>query len=157
MVRRYGRSLRGQRLVAKVPNGHWETTTFVGALRHNGITAPLVIDGPMDGATFLAYVEQSLAPTLKKGDIVIMDNLSSHKKDGVRKIIEKAGAELRYLPQYSPDLNPIEQFFAKLKALLRKAAKRTMKELWKTIGILLYQFSPQECTGYIINSGYIGT
>jgi transposase len=137
-----------------VPHGHWKTTTFVAGLRLGALTAPCVIDGPMDGATFLAYVEQMLAPTLLAGDIVIMDNLSSHQVDGVRAAIEARGAELRYLPPYSPDLNPIEQVFAKLKALLRKAAERTVESLWRAIGRLIEAFLPHECANYFRNAGY---
>ena len=154
MARRYGRCLKGERLVAAVPHGHWKTTTFLAALRHDRIDAPCVIDGPMTGELFLAYVEQFLAPTLKPGDIVIMDNLPAHKVAGVAAAIEVRGAELRYLPPYSPDLNPIEQLFAKLKALLRKAAVRTVDALWNTIGLLLDAFSPAECANYLKNSGY---
>lgn len=155
MARRYGRCLRGERLVAAVPHGHWKTTTFVAALRHDRIDAPCVIDAPMTGDLFLAYVEQFLAPTLSPGDIVIMDNLPAHKVAGVAEAIEATGAALRYLPPYSPDLNPIEQLFAKLKALLRKAAARTIDGLWDTIGLLLDAFSPDECANYLINSGYV--
>jgi len=155
MARRYGRCLKGRRLVAAVPHGHWKTTTFVAALRHDRIDAPCVIDGPMTGELFLAYVEQFLAPTLGPGDIVIMDNLPAHKVAGVAAAIEARGAELRYLPPYSPDLNPIEQLFAKLKALLRKAAARTVDALWDTIGRLLDAFSPAECANYLKNSGYV--
>ena len=155
MTRRYGRALRGKRLVASVPHGHWKTTTFIGALRSTGLTAPAVFDGAINGASFLAYVEQILVPTLKSGDIVILDNLSSHKVTGVRAAIEAAGAELRYLPPYSPDLNPIEQLFAKLKALLRKAAARTVEALWTAVGQLITRFSPGECKNYIRNSGYV--
>jgi len=155
MARRYGRCLKGQRLVAAVPHGHWKTTTFVAALRHDRIDAPCVIDGPMNGELFLAYVEQFLAPTLSPGDIVILDNLPAHKVAGVAEAIEAKGAELRYLPPYSPDLNPIEQLFAKLKALLRKAAARTVDTLWDTIGLLLDAFSPAECANYLRNSGYV--
>ena len=126
--------------------GHWKTTTFVGALRSNRLTAPMVTDGPMDGEMFLAYVRQFLCPTLKPGDIVILDNLSSHKVTGVAEAIAAVGASLRYLPPYSPDLNPIEKLFAKLKILLRKAAKRTTDTLWEHIGQLLSTFSPGECT-----------
>ncbi len=129
MARRYGRCPRGQRLVTSVPWGHWKTTTFVAALRVDQVTAPCVFDGPIDGASFRAYVEQCLVPTLRPGDIVVMDNLASHKVGGIKQAIEAAGAKLRYLPPYSPDLNPIEQFFAKLKALLRKAAARTLDAL----------------------------
>ena len=126
MTRLYGRCARGKRLVCTVPHGHWKTTTFVGALRQDGMTAPCVFDGPMNGEAFLAWVEQFLGPSLRRGDIVVMDNLSSHKVKGVREAIEAVGATLRYL-RYSPDLNPIEQFFAKLKSLLRKAGARTLK------------------------------
>ena len=154
MVRHYGRSPRGERLVAKVPHGHWKTMTLVAALRIDGVTAPCVIDGAMDGTTFLAYAEQVLAPTLKKGDIVFLDNLRSHKVDGVHEVIEAVGATLRFLPAYSPDLNPIEQAFAKLKAALRKAAARTVEALWKVIGKLLKTFAPEECANYFRHAGY---
>ena len=130
------------------------TTTFVAALRHDAITAPCVFDGPMDGASFLAYVEHFLAPTLRQGDVVVMDNLASHKVAGVKEAIERAGAKLRYLPAYSPDLNPIEQVFAKLKAALRKAAARTFDALIKAIAQALADFTPEECANYIANSGY---
>jgi len=154
MTRTHGRCARGKRLLAKVPQGRWRTMTFIAALRHDRIAAPFVLDGPIDGRSFLAYVEQCLAPTLKSGEIVIMDNLGSHKGDAVRKIIRNAGARLFFLPAYSPDLNPIEQAFAKLKALLRKAAERTVEAAWKRIGQLLGQFTPTECANYIKNSGY---
>jgi transposase len=154
MTRLYGRCPRGERLVSYVPFGHWKTTTFVGALRHDQITAPCVFDGPMNGETFRAWVEQFLAPTLREGDIVVMDNLSSHKVAGVKAAIEKTGARLRYLPPYSPDLNPIEQFFAKLKALLRKAAARTLEALIDAIADALTKFKPHECENYLDNSGY---
>lgn len=154
MARRYGRAPRGERVIASVPQGHWKTSTFVAGLRYDDITAPLVIDGAMNGAVFLAYVEQFLAPTLAPGDIVIMDNLSSHKVAGVREAIEACGASLVYLPPYSPDLNPIEQAFAKLKALLRKAAARTVEALWNTIGESLSAFSPTECANYLADAGY---
>jgi len=124
MTRRYGRARRGQRVVGKVPHGHWMTTTFVAALRHDGLTTPLVVDGPMNGDVFLAYVCQQLVPTLRPGDVVIMDNLAAHKKAGVREAIESCGASLVYLPPYSPDFNPIELVFAKLKRLLRSAGER---------------------------------
>jgi transposase len=137
MTRRYGRARRGQRLVAAVPHGHWKTTTFIGALTADGLTAPAVIDGAVNGEIFLAYVEQVLVPTLAPGKIVVMDNLSSHKVAGVREAIEAASAELRYLPPYSPDLNPIEQVFAKLKAILRKIAARSVEALWTAIGQLV--------------------
>jgi transposase len=131
MTRRYGRGTRGERLVCKMPHGHWKTSTFIAALRHNRVTAPLLLDGAMNGQSFLAYVEQIVAPTLKRGDIV--DNVSVHKVAGVRESIEARGAMLLYLPPYSPDLNPIEQFFSKLKAILRKAAARSIDNLWAVI------------------------
>jgi transposase len=155
MVRLRGRAPRGQRLVAAVPYGHWKTSTFVAGLRTTGVTAPLVIDGAMNGDTFRAYVEQVLAPTLQPGDIVIMDNLGSHKVTGVREAIEARGATLRYLPPYSPDLNPIEQAFAKLKSLLRQLAARTIARLWDALGDLLERFTPQECINYLANLGYV--
>jgi transposase len=155
MARRYGRCPRGQRLVAHAPWGHWKTITFVAALRADKVTAPCVFDGPIDGESFLAYVEQAVVPTLQKGDIVVMDNLSSHKVAGVREAIETAGAELRYLPAYSPDLNPIEQLFAKLKALLRKAAARTIDALIAEIAHALTKVSPRECSNYLANQGYL--
>ena len=154
MTRTRGRAPRGKRCVASVPHGHWKTTTFMAGLRVNDITAPMVLDGPMDGETFLAYVRTFLCPTLTPGDIVIADNLSSHKVAGVREAIEATGATLRYLPPYSPDLNPIEKLFAKLKALLRKAAHRTVDALWNEIGKLLDSFSPNECKNYFASSGY---
>jgi transposase len=154
MARRYGRCPKGRRLLCKEPWGHWKTTTFTAALRHSGLTAPMVLDGPMNGDAFLAYVTQVLVPTLKKGDIVCMDNLSSHKISGVKAAIEAAGATLCYLPPYSPDLNPIEQAFAKIKALLRKGAARTVETLWHAIADCLSAFSPQECAAYLRNSGY---
>ena len=154
MARRYGRAPRGERVIASVPHGHWKTSTFVAGLREDAITAPLVIDGAMNGETFRAYIEQFLAPTLAHGDIVIMDNLSSHKVAGVREAIEARGASLIYLPPYSPDLNPIEQAFAKLKALLRKAAPRTVESLWSVIGESLSAFPPNECANYLTAAGY---
>lgn len=155
MTRRYGRAPRGQRLVAAVPHGHWKTSTFVAGLRRTGLTAPLVVDGAINGDIFRAYVEQVLAPALKRGDIVILDNLSSHKVAGVRQAIEATGATLVYLPPYSPDLNPIEHAFAKLKALLRKLAARTVASLWAALGDLLDRFTPQECTNYFASAGYV--
>ena len=154
MARLRGRAPRGQRLIGKVPHGHWKTTTFVAALRSNALTAPCVLDGPMDGNAFLAYVEQILVPSLRPGDIVVLDNLSAHKVDGVREAIEAAGAMLLYLPPYSPDFNPIEQLFAKLKALLRKAAERSVDALWNRIGNLLDAFTSDECANYFRNAGY---
>jgi transposase len=154
MTRTHGRCAIGQRLVAKVPHGHWKTLTFVAALRCNGLTVPCVIDGPINGTSFRAYVEQFLVPSLTVGDIVIMDNLGSHKGHAVRQLIRAAGAKLFFLPKYSPDLNPIEQVFAKLKTLLRRADPRTIEATWKAIGALLDQFTPQECANYLANSGY---
>lgn len=155
MTRRYGRAPRGRRCVASAPLGHWETTTFVAALRHRKLTAPMLTDGPMDGDVFLAYVRKFLCPTLLPGDIVVLDNLSSHKVDGVGEAIAAAGATLRFLPPYSPDLNPIEKLFAKLKALLRKAATRNTDALWAEIGNLLDCFPPNECANYFASSGYV--
>jgi transposase len=154
LTRLRGRSLRGERLVAAVPYGHWKTSTFVAALRHDRMAAPLVLDGAMNGETFRAYVEQFLAPTLAPGEIVLADNLGSHKVAGVREAIEARGASLVFLPAYSPDLNPIEQAFAKLKAFLRKAAPRTRETLWNTIGASLGRFSPTECRNYLAHCGY---
>lgn len=154
MARLRGRSLKGKRCRAGVPHGHWKTTTFTGALRLSGMTAPMVLDGAMNGVAFLAYVEQALAPTLSPGDIVIMDNLPAHKIAGVREAIERTGAELRYLPPYSPDFNPIEMAFSKLKARLRAKAERTVGALWDTVGDLISQFEPQECANYFAAAGY---
>jgi transposase len=154
MARRYGRAPKGERLRAGVPHGHWKTTTFVGALRRTGMVAPMVLDGPINGVWFQAYIEQVLVPELKPGDIVIMDNLGSHKGRGVRAAIEAAGARLLYLPPYSPDFNPIENAFSKLKALLRKAAERTVDGLWKRIGALLPTFTPHECANFFAAAGY---
>ena len=154
MTRTHGRALRGRRLVDKVPHGHWKTLTFLAALRCDAITAPFVLDGPINGEWFLAYVEQVLVPTLSPGDVVVMDNLGSHKGKAVRRAIRNAGAHLIFLPPYSPDLNPIEQVFAKLKALLRKAAERTIEATWRRIGKLLDHFSADECANYFVNSGY---
>jgi transposase len=157
MARRYGRAPVGERLVEPVPHGHWKTTTFVAALGLTGLTAPLVIDGAMTGELFEAYVDQVLAPALRPGDLVVMDNLSCHKRAGVRERIEAAGAAVLYLPPYSPDLNPIELAFAKLKALLRQAGKRTVDELWAFLGQALDAFSPQECRHYFQHCGYPAT
>ena len=154
MTRLRGRSLRGTRCVAAVPHGHWKTTTFVGGLRLHGMTAPMVLDGPMDGPTFLAWVEQMLAPTLEAGDIVVMDNLPAHKPDAVRAAIKAAGATLRYLPPYSPDLNPIEMAFSKLKAILKKAAARTIADLWSAIAKALPCLAPSDCRNYFAAAGY---
>lgn len=157
MARTHGRCRRGERLHAKVPHGHWKTLTFLAALRHDRIDAPAVVDGPINGKSFLAYVEQILIPTLRPGDIVILDNLGSHKGEAVRRAIRNAGARLLFLPPYSPDLNPIEQVFAKLKTLLRKAAERSIEATWRRIGSLLDTFSPAECQNYLTNSGYAST
>ena len=157
MTRTHGRCIRGQRLVAKVPHGHWKTMTFLAALRCDQITAPFVLDGPINGDWFRAYVEQVLVPTLKPGDIVVMDNLGSHKSRAVRQAIRGAKAHLIFLPPYSPDLNPIEQVFAKLKTLLRKADERTIEATWTRIGSLLDRFSPAECSNYLRHAGYAST
>jgi transposase len=154
MTRLYGRAPRGQRLVAAVPHGHWRTTTFICGLRQSGVIAPLVLDGPMTGAAFRAYLEQALAPALNPGDVVVMDNLAAHKVAGIEAAIALAGASLRYLPPYSPDLNPIEQLIAQFKALLRKAAARTKEALWATAGQLLDQILPSQCRNYLANPGY---
>jgi transposase len=154
LIRRYGWGPKGTRLVDAAPHGHWRTTTFVAGLSSTGIIAPLVLDGPMTGEAFRAYVGQFLAPSLSPGDVVVMDNLAAHKVAGIREAIATVGASILYLPPYSPDLNPIEQMFAKLKALLRKAAARTREALWSTIGHLLDAFSPAECRNYLENSGY---
>jgi transposase len=145
---------RGERLAAKVPHGHWKTLTFVAALRQDRIDAPCVIDGPINGELFTAYVEQILVPTLKKGDVVILDNLGSHKGKAARQAIRKSGAHMLFLPPYSPDLNPIEQLFAKLKHLMRKAEQRSIEATWRKVGQLLDLVSPNECANYLKNSGY---
>jgi transposase len=154
MARRHGRSPRGERLDCPIPHGHWKTTTFLAGLTGSGFIAPYVLDGAMTGELFLAWTEQMLTPELRPGDLVIMDNLPVHKVKGVRKAIEARGAELLYLPPYSPDLNPIENAFAKLKALLCKAAERTVEGLWSAIGRLLDCFPPAECANYIGSCGY---
>jgi len=154
MTRTWGRAPRGQRLVAKVPHGRWTTLTFIAALRCDAITAPLVLDGPINADSFLAWVEQALVPTLKPGDVVVLDNLGSHKGKAVRQAIRRAKAHLLFLPPYSPDLNPIEQVFAKLKTLLRKAEERSVETVWRRIGTLLDRFSPQECANYLRHAGY---
>jgi transposase len=154
MARLYGRAPQGKRCVAAVPHGHWKTTTFVGGLRQSGMTAPMVLDGPMNAVAFLAWVEQVLAPTLSSGDIVVLDNLPAHKQVAVRAAIERCGAELRYLPPYSPDLNPIEMAYSKLKALLRKAKARTVATLWSAIAEAIQQIDRQDCLGYFNAAGY---
>lgn len=154
MARLRGRSPRGERLRASLPHGHWRTTTFVAGLRLSGVDAPMVLDGPINGEIFTAYVEQILAPALRPGDIVIMDNLGSHKGEGVRVAINAVGAELRFLPPYSPDFNPIENAFSKLKAILRKAAERTRDGLWSAVGDAIETFTPEECANYFTAAGY---
>ncbi|BAI76853.1 transposase (plasmid) [Azospirillum sp. B510] len=154
MTRRHGRCARGLRLLAPVPHGHWKTTTLIAGLRTTGIVAPYVLDGPINATVFRAYVEQVLAPTLQSGDILILDNLSSHKVAGVREAVEARGARVLYLPPYSPDLNPIEQAFAKLKALLRKAAERSRDGLWNAIGRIIDIYKPNECRNLFKNAGY---
>jgi transposase len=154
MARLHGRCPRGERLIGRVPFGTWKTLTFVAGLRCDGMTAPLVIEGAMNGESFLAYVEQCLAPTLNRDDIVVMDNLKAHKVAGVEQAIEAAGAALRYLPKYSPDLNPIEMSFSKLKALLRKAAARTARTLRRRIGSFVPSLSAKECANYFVHDGY---
>jgi transposase len=154
MARRYGRAPRGERALDAAPHGRWRTTTVVAALRADGVTAPLVLEGAINGPAFLAYVEQFLAPALRPGDVLVLDNLSSHKVAGVREAVEAAGAALHYLPPYSPDLNPIEQVFAKLKALLRDAAARTTDALWAAVGQALRRFPPAECARHLAHCGY---
>ena len=154
MARIRGRAKRGRRCRAAIPHGHWKTTTFTAGLRLGGLAAPMVLDGPMNGDAFLAYIKQVLVPELTKGDVVIMDNLPAHKVTGVRQAIEGAGARLLYLPPYSPDFNPIEMAFAKLKALLRKAAARTITDLWEVIAEAIEQFTPDECQNYFAATGY---
>jgi transposase len=157
MTRRYGRSPSGTRLVMPAPHGHWETTTFVAGLRATGLVAPTVADGAITGDLFEAYVRQQLVPALRPGDVVVMDNLACHKRAGARAAIEAAGCRLLYLPAYSPDLNPIEQAFAELKALLRKAGERTVEGLWRLVGRLLDEFSPAECRNFLSHCGYRAT
>jgi transposase len=154
MVRPYGRSARGTRLVDTSPHGHWKTSTFAAGLRADGMVAPTVFDGAINGELFQAYVEQTLVPALTQGDIVIMDNLASHKKPAVARAIEAAGATLMFIPPYSPDLNPIEQVFAKLKAMLRAMAVRSVDELWKALGSVIGCVSPAECRNFIRHAGY---
>lgn len=154
MTRHHGRCARGLRLLAPVPHGHWKTTTLIAGLRTTGIVAPYVLDGPINATVFRAYVEQVLAPTLQSGDILILDNLSSHKVTGVREAVEARGARVLYLPPYSPDLNPIEQAFAKLKTLLRKAEERTREGLWTAIGRIIDLYKAGECRNLLKNAGY---
>jgi transposase len=157
LVRLYGRAPRGQRLVDKVPHGHWKTTTFLAALRSSGLTAPMVVDGAINGPLFLAYLRQILLPTLRPGDVVIMDNLSAHKVPGVQESLASVGAKVLYLPPYSPDLNPIELAFAKVKWLLRSAKERTVDALWKKCGQLLDHFPQDQCQAYLRHCGYAAT
>jgi transposase len=154
MTRLRGRAPKGERLVAATPHGHWKTSTFIAGLRDNALTAPAIFDGAINGELFLAYVEQVLAPTLSEGDIVIMDNLGSHKVAGVRAAIEAKGATLLYLPAYSPDLNPIEQVFSKLKSILRAKAIRSVDALWTALGAIADAVTPQECANYLRHTGY---
>ena len=155
MVRLRGRCARGMRLIGYAPHGHWKTITFVAGLRHDRMVAPFVLEGPMNGQTFVEYVKQCLVPTLRRRDMVIMDNLASHKVPGVREAIESVGATLRYLPQYSPDLNPIEPSFSKVKAHLRKAAERTVTGLCRCIGKIARSFSTHECANFFAHAGYV--
>jgi len=154
MTRLYGRAPRGERLVGAVPHGHWRTTTFIAGLRQSGVIAPMVLDGPMTGAAFRAYIEQALAPALQPGDVVVMDNLAAHKVAGVSEAIAATGGSTLYLPPYSPDLNPIEQFFAKLKHWLRKAAQPTTEAVYDAIAPILDTVSQAECANYFANAGY---
>lgn len=154
MTRLYGRAPRGVRVIGRVPHGRWQTTTFLAGLRHDRIVAPLVLEGAIDGPSFLAWVEQFLAPTLEAGDIVVADNLGSHKVAGVREVIQARDASILYLPSYSPDLNPIEQLFAKLKTLIRGLAPRTREALLRAIGSIIDQISPIECANYLADAGY---
>ena len=157
LARLHGRCRRGERLVAGLPHGHWSTTTCIAGLRADGLTAPMLLPGALAGLAFRAYVEQVLVPTLRPGDTVILDNLSAHKGPAVRQAIEATGATLLFLPPYSPDYNPIEQVFAKLKARLRAVAARTQTTLWLAVGTLLTAFSPHECTHYFTHAGYDST
>ena len=154
MARLWGRARRGERCRAPIPHGHWKTTTFVGGLRLGGMTAPMVLDGAMNGPAFVAYVEQVLTPTLRPGDVVVMDNLPAHKLAAVREVIERAGAELRFLPPYSPDFNPIEMAFSKLKAFLKKAAARTKDALWEAIRQGIDAITPTQCVNFFAAAGY---
>lgn len=154
MARLRGRAKRGQRLVASIPHGHWKTLTFIAGLRHDRLTAPWVIDGPMDGDTFVKYITTQLAPTLARGDVVILDNLPAHKRKEAEKAVKQRGAWLLFLPPYSPDLNPIELAFSKLKAHLKRMAPRTITELWKAAGRICDLFTPQECQNFFKADGY---
>jgi transposase len=155
MARMYGRAPRGERCRAPVPHGHWKTTTFVGALTLDGVVAPMTIDGAMTGAAFLAYVEQVLAPTLRRGDIVVLDNLPAHKPAAIRNAIKAAGAVMLFLPPYSPDFNPIEMAFSKIKALLKKAAARTVQSLWDAIRDAINAITPNDARSFFTACGYV--
>jgi len=157
MTRSGGYAPRGQRLTAAAPHGHWKTTTFIAGLTARGLIAPMVLDGPMDAAAFVAYVEQVLAPEVRRGDLVILDNLSAHKTARVRGTLERCRIEYLYLPPYSPDLNPIENAFSKLKRLVRAAAERTVEGLWAALGRLIDRFRPAECRNYLRHCGYHAT
>ena len=157
MARLYGRARRGERCRAPIPHGHWKTTTLTAGLRAGAVTAPMLLDGPMNGTAFRAYVEQVLAPTLAPGDIVVMDNLPAHKGAAIKAAIEARGARLLYLPPYSPDFNPIEMAFAKLKAILRKAAARTRDDLWDAVADALRSVTPEECANFFDHAGYAST
>lgn len=157
MTRLYGRAPAGQRVVEATPQSHWNVVTLIGGLRLSGMVAPMTVEAATDGDVFLAYVEHFLCPVLRPGDVVVMDNLSAHKVNGVRDLIEAVGAQLLYLPPYSPDLNPIEKFFSKLKTMLRKTAPRATEDLWKEIGSLLDTLTASECTNYFASSGYVST
>ena len=154
MARLRGRAQKGQRLVASIPHGHWKTLTFIAGLRHDGLTAPWVIDGAMDGDAFVKYIETQLAPTLNPGDVVVLDNLPAHKKEKAEKAVQKRGAWMLFLPPYSPDMNPIELAFSKLKAHLKRLAPRTVEELWKATGKICDFFTPKECLNFFIEDGY---
>jgi len=154
MIRLRGRSKRGRRLIDKTPHGQWKTSTFIAALRHDRLTAPFTIDGAINGEIFLTYVRRVLAPTLRRGDTVTMDNLAAHKVPGIREAIEAVGARVAYIPSYSPDLNPIEMLFSKIKSILRKKALRTIDALWKELGEIATCVSPTECRNYLRHAGY---
>lgn len=154
MARLRGRTNRGQRLVASIPHGHWKTLTFIAGLRHDGLTAPWVIDGAMDGDAFVEYIKTQLAPTLNQGDVVVLDNLPAHKRQDAGKAVRQRGAWLLFLPPYSPDMNPIELAFSKLKAHLKRLAPRTVDELWKATGKICDLFTPQECANFFKADGY---
>jgi transposase len=157
MTRLGGWSQLGERLIAKVPHGHWKTLTLVAALRHDGVIAPCVFDGPINGQSFLAYIREILIPALRPGDIVVLDNLGSHKGSAVQEAVRAVGARLVFLPPYSPDLNPIEQVFSKIKTLLRRQDPRTVEATWRSVGTILQRFPPEECSRYLAHAGYTST